>query len=99
MDCFGGNLAHMLKTRVCSLFGIEHPVVLGGMAGGTDPELVAAVSNAGGLGVMGCAWRSASDIGPLAAEIRAGTQRPFGLNLLLFGADEAVISATLDAKP
>ena len=43
----------MLRTRICELFGIEHPVVLGGMGSGTANELVAAVSEAGGLGVLG----------------------------------------------
>ena len=42
----------MLRTRICELFGIEHPVVLGGMGSGTASELVAAVSEAGGLGVL-----------------------------------------------
>jgi NAD(P)H-dependent flavin oxidoreductase YrpB (nitropropane dioxygenase family) len=37
----------VLRTRVCQLLGIEHPVVMGGMGTGTSPELVAAVSSAG----------------------------------------------------
>ncbi len=40
----------MLTTRVCGVFGITHPVVLGGMGLDTNPELVAAVSNAGARG-------------------------------------------------
>ena len=81
-----------MRTRTCSLFGIAHPVVLGGMASGTSPELVAAVSNAGGLGVQGCAGRSPSDITELAQRIRGLTDRPFGLNLLLFMANDAAIT-------
>ncbi|MGI9144984.1 MAG: NAD(P)H-dependent flavin oxidoreductase [Chloroflexota bacterium] len=88
-----------MNTRACDLFGIQHPVVLGGMGSGTSPELVGAVSNAGGLGVQGCAGRSPAQIGELSAAIRAVTDRPFGLNLLMFLADAAAIDAVLAAKP
>ena len=44
----------MIKTPICDLLHIEHPVALGGMGSGTSPELVSAVSNAGGLGALGC---------------------------------------------
>jgi NAD(P)H-dependent flavin oxidoreductase YrpB (nitropropane dioxygenase family) len=86
-------------TRACKLFGIAHPVVLGGMGTGTSPELVVAVSNAGGLGVQGCAGRTPAQIADLAKTIRAGTGKPFGLNLLLFLADDAQIDAVLAAQP
>jgi NAD(P)H-dependent flavin oxidoreductase YrpB (nitropropane dioxygenase family) len=88
-----------MRTRACELFGIEHPVVLGGMGSGTSPELVAAVSNGGGLGIQGCAGRSPEQIARLAEAIRAATDRPFGLNLLLFLADAAAIDAVLSARP
>ena len=44
----------MIKTPICDLLHIEHPVALGGMGSATSPELVSAVSNAGGLGALGC---------------------------------------------
>jgi enoyl-[acyl-carrier protein] reductase II len=44
----------MIHTPVCGLLGIRHPIVLGGMAGSTSVPLVAAVSNAGGLGTPYC---------------------------------------------
>src|SRR5262245_3699721 len=88
-----------MKTRACALFGIRHPVVLGGMASGTSPELVIAVSNAGGLGIQGCAGRSPDEIAHLARTIRAGTDRPFGLNLLLFLASPEAIDAVLAERP
>ena len=44
-----------LKTRVCEILEIEHPIVLAGMGGASCPALAAAVSNAGGLGVLGAA--------------------------------------------
>ena len=43
----------MIHTRVCDLLGIRYPIVQAGMAGYVGPELVAAVSNAGGLGLLG----------------------------------------------
>ncbi len=88
-----------MRTRVCDLFGIERPVVLGGMASATGPELVAAVSTAGGLGVMGCAGLSASEVEGAARAIRERTDKPWGLNLLLFRADEAAVAAVLAARP
>jgi len=69
------------------------------MASGTSPELVAAVSNAGGLGVQGCTGRSPGQIAELAEAIRAATDRPFGLNLLLFLADGNLVDAVLAARP
>ena len=51
-----------LRTRLCDMLDIKYPIILagmGGMGGPTSgPELVAAVSNAGGLGVLGCAFLS-----------------------------------------
>lgn len=66
--------------------GIEHPIVLAPMAGGAGtPELVAAVSNAGGLGSWGGAYSSAQQILDAARAIRALTRKPFALNLFTGG--------------
>jgi NAD(P)H-dependent flavin oxidoreductase YrpB (nitropropane dioxygenase family) len=90
----------LMQTRASQLLGVQHPVVLGGMGSGTSPELVVAVSNAGGLGVQGCAGRSPADIAGLASSIRAGVaEKPFGLNLLLFLANDAAVDAVLAARP
>ena len=89
----------MLRTRICDLLGIEHPVVLGGMGTGTNAALVAAVSEAGGLGILGATGLAPE---PLRAEvdaIRRATDRPFGLNYLLFTAAEANYAAALEARP
>ncbi len=89
----------MLRTRVCDLFGIQHPIVLGGMGSGTNPALVTAVSNAGGLGIQGCAGRTPAEIAQLAQAIRQETSQPFGLNLLLFLANEDHSQAVVEARP
>jgi NAD(P)H-dependent flavin oxidoreductase YrpB (nitropropane dioxygenase family) len=53
----------MLHTRICDLFRIAHPVILGRMGGGhTAASLVAAVSNAGGLGILGVSGFSAANV-------------------------------------
>jgi NAD(P)H-dependent flavin oxidoreductase YrpB (nitropropane dioxygenase family) len=89
----------MLRTRICALLGIEHPIVLGGMGNATSPELVAAVSTAGGLGVLGATRQNPEELARDAAAIRAATTRPFGLNLLLFMERPGQYEALLAARP
>jgi NADH:quinone reductase (non-electrogenic) len=74
----------MIATRFTRLFGVEHPVVCGGMTGVGTPELIAAVANAGGLGFLSA--HSAGTPADLDAEIRRTrllTDRPFGVNLTI----------------
>jgi len=87
----------MLRTRACELLGIRHPIALGGMSTGTSPKLVAAVSNAGGLGIQGVSGRAPADISTLVDQVRELTDRPFGLNLLLFMSSDEQIEAVLQA--
>ena len=89
----------MIHTRVCDLLGIRHPIVLGGMAGHTSVPLVAAVSNAGGLGTLGVSRIPAEQIPAGIAAIRAATARPFGVNFFLFDARQATIDVALGERP
>lgn len=73
----------MIHTKVCDVLGIDHPVVQAGMGGGDSPALVAAVSEAGGLGILACTWTSVDDIRTRIADIRSRTSRPFGVNFVL----------------
>ncbi len=73
----------MLKSPICALFGIEHPVLLAGMGGASTPELAAAVSNAGGLGVMGAASLGPAQLREWIARCRDLTDKPFGVDTLL----------------
>ena len=71
-----------LRTPICDRLGIDHPIVLAGMGGVSMHRLVAAVSNAGGLGVIGAATLDADG---LRREIRATrklTDKPFAVDLL-----------------
>ncbi|MDQ3812698.1 MAG: nitronate monooxygenase [Armatimonadota bacterium] len=73
-----------LRTPLCDLLGIRYPIIQAGMAGGpTTPELVAAVSNAGGLGILGAARMPLNALRAAIRAIKAQTDRPFGVNFLL----------------
>ncbi|RAV20438.1 NAD(P)H-dependent flavin oxidoreductase [Paenibacillus contaminans] len=73
-----------MNTDLCRLLAIRHPIIQAGMAGGpTTPGLVAAVSEAGGLGTLGAAYMKPSDIREAIAAIRKLTDRPFGVNLFV----------------
>lgn len=89
----------MLHTPICDLLSIEHPVIQAGMGEFTSAELVAAVSNAGGLGSLGCALRTVEDITRELEATRELTSRPFAVNHLLLTLDEEAFSLTLDFKP
>ena len=64
-----------IRTRICDLLEIEHPILLAGMGGASTPELAAAVSNAGGLGVSARPLRAASTWNGFSAPARSPTSR------------------------
>ncbi len=68
------------RTDLLDLLGIDNPIIQAPMAGSTTPALAAAVSNAGGLGSIGCATLSVEKLGETADELRAATNRSFNLN-------------------
>ena len=71
-----------MKTRLTELFGIEHPIIQGGMHYVGFAELAAAVSNAGGLGIItGLTQRTPELLAAEIARCRAMTDKPFGVNL------------------
>jgi nitronate monooxygenase len=73
-----------LHTELCDLLNIRYPIIQAGMAGGpTIPELVAAVSNAGGLGILGASRLTPDQLLQAILKIKSLTTRPFGVNLLL----------------
>ncbi|PTX49622.1 nitronate monooxygenase [Melghirimyces profundicolus] len=72
------------QNRVTKRLNIRYPVIQAGMAGGaTPPELVAAVSEAGGLGTLGAGYLSPEGIRGAVREIRSRTSKPFAVNLLV----------------
>lgn len=71
-----------IRTPICDLLGIEHPILLAGMGGVSYAELCAAVSNAGGFGTLGMAGRSPGEIETEMKKTRDLTDKPFGVDLL-----------------
>jgi len=89
----------MLHTPLCDLLDIEHPIIQAGMSTYTSPALVAAVTNAGGLGSLGV-WRR--DVGQLErdlAELRGLTDGKFALNHVVPQLDDAAFTLSLTARP
>lgn len=71
-----------MKTRITELFGIQHPIIQGGMHYVGFAEMAAAVSNAGGLGIItGLTQKSAADLANEIAKCKDMTDKPFGVNL------------------
>ena len=72
-----------LQTRICEILEIEYPIFLAGMGGASVPALAAAVSNAGGLGVLGAAACSPDQLRSWIRQTREMTDKPFGVDTLL----------------
>lgn len=72
-----------MKTRVTELLGTEYPVIQGGMAWVAEYHLAAAVSNAGGLGLIGAAGAPAEVVREQIREAKKLTDKPFGVNVML----------------
>ncbi|MBO8140165.1 MAG: enoyl-[acyl-carrier-protein] reductase FabK [Thermosipho sp. (in: Bacteria)] len=79
-------------NRICELFGIKYPIIMGGMSWAGTPKLAAAVSEAGGLGIIGAGPMRKNDLQKAIDEIRNLTDKPFGVNIILVSpyADELV---------
>ncbi|MDL2249045.1 enoyl-[acyl-carrier-protein] reductase FabK [Lachnospiraceae bacterium OttesenSCG-928-J05] len=79
-----------MKTEVTKILGIEYPIIQGGMAWVAEYHLAAAVSNAGGLGLIGAASAPADWVREQVREAKKLTDKPFGVNIMLMSpyADE-----------
>ncbi|MBN2223650.1 MAG: nitronate monooxygenase [Deltaproteobacteria bacterium] len=77
-----------MKTRITDIFGIQYPIILSGMSWISVPKMVAAVSEAGGLGILATGPLSADETRQAIREIRSLTKKPFAANasLMLPGA-------------
>lgn len=75
----------MLKTRMTEMFKIEHPIMLAGMNWITEPKLVSAVCNSGGLGILAVARCTPKETRELIRQIKDMTDKPFGINQILVG--------------
>jgi nitronate monooxygenase len=86
-----------LKKQVCRLLGCDYPIVSAGMGGVARSDLVAAVVAAGGYGLLGMVRESPELIRGEIAAVRARTDRNFGVNLIPFGTDPALLDDELAA--
>src|SRR5262249_53775569 len=89
----------VMKTPVCHLLGIEHPIIAAPMGPDlTGPELVAAVSNAGGLGILQAQFCPPPLFRRTIRRIPERTDKPFGVNLLLHFPVEDQVGVCLDEQ-
>ena len=89
----------MLKTNLCDLLGIEYPIFQGGMAWIADAELAAAVSNAGGLGIIAAMNSNAEQIKDQIHKAKELTDKPFGVNIMLMSPyAKEVVEAVCEEK-
>jgi NAD(P)H-dependent flavin oxidoreductase YrpB (nitropropane dioxygenase family) len=86
----------VLKTPICDVLGIDHPIFSVGFGPSAGPELAAAVSGAGACGCLGSGGSNAVRIRALIGRVRALTSRPFAVNVVLQITREGVIEACLD---
>ncbi|MGR3218512.1 MAG: NAD(P)H-dependent flavin oxidoreductase [Candidatus Anammoxibacter sp.] len=96
---FFTSISILIKTPVCDLLGINYPIVLGGMASATSVPMVVSVSEAGGLGILGITGLNHKQIHEQISSIKAETDKPFGVNYLLFKIDDDVYSETIKERP
>src|ERR1700689_3470170 len=83
----------LMRTPVCDLLGIEQPIVQAPMS--AVPQLAAAVSNAGALGMLALTWSTPA--GDVVRETKALTDRPFGGNLVLTSDQHRRLDQSLEA--
>ncbi|MFT5658278.1 MAG: nitronate monooxygenase [Gammaproteobacteria bacterium] len=84
-----------LHRQVCNLLGCDHPILSAGMGGVARSDLVAAVAQAGGYGILGMVRESPDLIAQEIDAVRARTDRPFAVNLIPAATDPALLDAEL----
>ena len=81
-----------MKTRITELLGIQYPIIQGGMAWVADHHLAAAVSEAGGFGILGAANAPAEVVREEIRQVREMTDKPFGVNIMLLSPHAAEVA-------
>jgi enoyl-[acyl-carrier protein] reductase II len=88
-----------LGSRLTHLLGIEYPIIQGGMAWTATAELAVAVSEAGGLGIIGAGSMPADVLADEVEKAQAGTTRPYGVNIMLMADNvDDLMQVVTDAK-
>lgn len=88
-----------MNTRITELLGIKYPIIQAGMSYAAYPPLVAAVCEAGGLGILGAQAMRAEEVREAIREVKARTDKPFGVNFLPYHPDaEKVLDIMIEEK-
>ncbi len=86
-----------MKTRITEILGIEYPIIQGGMAWVAEYNLAAAVSNAGGLGIIGAGGAPAEFVREQIIKTKELTDKPFGVNIMLMNPEaDAIAQVVVD---
>ena len=85
-----------MKTALCARLNIELPIIQAPMGGASCPALAAAVSNAGGLGMLALSWHPPEAVRAAIRATRALTDKPFGVNLVLAWPQEARLAVCIE---
>jgi len=85
-----------MKSELCELLGIQYPIIQGAMAWVADADLASAVSNAGGLGLIGTGHDAVDVVNDKISKMKALTNKPFGVNIMLLNPQvDAVVEAVI----
>lgn len=84
-----------MKTRITEILGIEYPIIQGGMAWVAEHHLAAAVSEAGGLGIIGAGGAPAAFVREQIQKVKEATDKPFGVNVMLMNPEADAIAQVI----
>ncbi len=89
----------MIVTALTEMFGLQHPIVLGPMGGVSGGRLAAAVSNAGGLGLVGGGYGEPAWLRTELSRVKEDTRRPWGVGLITWSIERSVLDLALGSRP
>jgi nitronate monooxygenase len=87
-----------MQTSFTKLLNIKHPIIQAPIGSATTPELAAAVSNAGGLGMLALSWKSFEETRQAIRKTKSLTEKPFGVNIVLGFAPEERVKICIEEK-
>ena len=88
----------MIHPYLCDLLNIEYPIIQAGTGSFTSAELVAAVSNAGGLGILGATGRSLENLKAELDKLKHLTNKPFGVNYVITNYTQEALATSIESK-
>ena len=89
----------MIRTALTEMFDVQHPIVLGPMGAVAGGQLAAAVSNAGGLGLVGGGYGEPAWLRTELSRVTQDTRRPWGVGLITWSATQSVLDLVLEYRP